>query len=51
VEIEQVFDNFLRFRMNILLGEFNANVGRENFSNRQLGMRGYIGMVMIMVLE
>jgi len=36
--------------MKILLGDFNANVGRENISNRQLGMRVYIRIVMIMVL-
>jgi hypothetical protein len=38
--------------MKILLGDFNAKVGRERiFSNRKLGMRVYIGIVLIMVLE
>ena len=37
--------------MKILLGDFNAKVGRENISNRHLGMRVYITIVMIMVLE
>jgi len=35
--------------MKIMLGEFNAKVGRV-FSNRQLGMRVCIRIVMIMVL-
>ena len=29
-ELEQVFDHFLRYYMRILLGDFNAKVGREN---------------------
>jgi len=29
-ELEQVFDNFPKYHMKILLGDFNANVGREN---------------------
>jgi len=37
--------------MKILLGNFNAKVGKRIFSNRQLGMRVYIRTVMIMVLE
>jgi hypothetical protein len=39
--------------MKILLGDFNAKVGEREriFSNRQLGMRAYIRIVMIMVLE
>jgi hypothetical protein len=28
-ELEQVLDQFLRYHMNILLGDFNAKVGRE----------------------
>ena len=36
--------------MKILLGEFNAKVERENIFNRQLRMRIYIRIVMIMVL-
>jgi len=28
-EIEQVFDNFPKYHMKILLGDFNAKVGRE----------------------
>jgi hypothetical protein len=38
--------------MKVLLGDFNAKVGRERmFSNQQLGMRVYTRTVMIMVLE
>ena len=32
-ELEQVFDHFPQYHMKILLGVFNAKVGRENFSN------------------
>ena len=35
--------------MKILLGDFNAKVGERIFSNRQLGMRVYISIVIIMV--
>jgi hypothetical protein len=28
--MEKVFDHFSKFQMKILLGDFNANVGREN---------------------
>jgi hypothetical protein len=29
-ELEQVFDKFPRYHMEILLGDFNAKVGRED---------------------
>ena len=29
-ELEQVFDHFSKYHMKILLGDFNAKVGREN---------------------
>jgi exonuclease III len=32
-ELEQVFDQFPRYHMKILLGDFNAKVGREDFLN------------------
>ena len=51
-ELEQVFDHFPKYHIKILLGDFNAKVGRERiFSSRQLGMRAYIRIVMIMVLD
>jgi hypothetical protein len=34
--------------MKILLGDFNAKVGREDISNLLLGMRVYTQLVMIM---
>ena len=47
-----MFDNVPTYNMKILLGDFNAKVGEERiFSNRQFGMRVYIRIVMIMVLE
>jgi len=30
-ELEQVFEHFLKYHMKILLGDFNAKVGREYF--------------------
>jgi len=50
-ELEQVFDHFPKCHMKILLGDFNAKVGRENILNQQLGKRAYIRIVMIMVLD
>ena len=50
-ELEQVFDNFPRYHMKLLLGDFKAKRGERIFSNRQLGMRVYIRIVMRMVLE
>jgi hypothetical protein len=47
-ELEQVFYYFPKYHMKILLGDFNAKVGREKASNRQLGMRVYIRVVTIM---
>ena len=49
-EPEQVFDHFPEYHMKILLGDFNAKLGREGFLNRQFGMRVYIRIVMIKVL-
>jgi hypothetical protein len=50
-ELEQVFDNFRKYHTKILLGDFNAKVGERIFSSRLLGMRVYIRIIMIMVLE
>jgi hypothetical protein len=30
-ELERVFEKFPRYHMNILLGDFNAKVGRDNW--------------------
>jgi len=32
-ELEQVFYHFPKYHMKILLGDFNAKVGRDNFTN------------------
>jgi len=36
-ELEQVFDHFPRYHMKILIGDFNAKVGRENISKPTIG--------------
>ena len=50
-ELEQVFDHFPKYHMKILLGDFNAKVGRRVFSNQQLDRRVSIRIVMIMELD
>jgi exonuclease III len=49
-ELEHVFDKFPKYPMKILLGDFNAKVGREDIFN-DLGMRLCMKLVMIMELE
>ena len=36
-ELEQVFDHFPKYHMKILLGDFNAKVGRENIFKPTIG--------------
>ena len=36
-ELEQVFDHFPRYHTKILLGDFNAKVGRENIFKPTIG--------------
>jgi hypothetical protein len=36
-ELEQVFDQFPRYHMKILLGDFNAKIGREDFFKPIIG--------------
>ena len=36
-ELEQVFDHFPRYHMKILLGDFNAKVGRDNIFKPTIG--------------
>jgi exonuclease III len=50
-ELERVFDKFLKYHMKILLGDFNTRVGREDFLNRQLGMKLYTKLVIIVELD
>jgi hypothetical protein len=40
VELE-VFDKFPKYHIQILLGNFNAKVGREDILNRQLGRTSF----------
>jgi hypothetical protein len=50
-ELERVFDKFPKYHVKILLGDFNAKVGKEDFLNRQWGMKVYKNLVIIMELE
>ena len=50
-ELKQVFDRFPNYHMKNLLGDFNEKWRERIFSNRQLGMRFYIRILMIMELE
>jgi hypothetical protein len=50
-EVGHVNDQFPRHCMTILLGDFNAKVGRKKFSNQQLQMRIHTKLAMIMELE
>jgi exonuclease III len=36
-ELERVFDKFPKYHMKILLGDFNAKVGKENIFNPKIG--------------
>jgi endonuclease III-like uncharacterized protein len=47
-ELERVFDKFQKYHMKIVLGDFNAKVGRKTFLNLQLRMNAYTKLVMIM---
>jgi hypothetical protein len=49
-ELGRVFDQFPSYDMKVLLGDFNAKVGREDIFKRQLGMRVHTKLVMIMEL-
>jgi hypothetical protein len=37
VELERVFDKFPKYHMKILLGDFNAKVGREDIFKQTIG--------------
>jgi exonuclease III len=49
-KLERVFDKFPKYHMKILLGDFNARVGREDILNRQLGMKVSMKLEIIMEL-
>jgi hypothetical protein len=50
-ELEHIFNKFPIYDMQMLLGGFNAKVGREDTLIRQLGMNVYTKLLMIMELE
>jgi hypothetical protein len=50
-DLEQVFNHFPNYHMEILLGDLSAQWGERIFSNGQLGMKVYIRTVMIILLE
>jgi hypothetical protein len=50
-ELEGVFYHFPKYHMKILLGDFNAKVGREGIFKPTIGNESYIRIATIMVLE
>jgi hypothetical protein len=50
-KMERAFDKFPKYHMKVLIGYFNAKVGRKTFLNRQLGMKVYTKLLMTMELE
>jgi hypothetical protein len=50
-ELKQVFNHFSEYNIKIILGDVNANLGREDFSKPIAGMRVSMRMVMVMMLE
>jgi len=50
-EPEHVFDQFLKYHMKIMLGDFIAKVGAETFSNQCSRTSINMKLVMIMTLE
>jgi hypothetical protein len=50
-ELGGVIDQFTKYDMKILLGDFNVKVGRENTSNQQSDTTVYMKLVMTMESE
>jgi len=50
-ELEQVFYHFPKNHMEILLGDFNIKVGRENIFKPTIVNESYIRIIMKMLLE
>jgi hypothetical protein len=49
--LECVFSNFLKYNMKILIGDFDAKVGKEAFLTPQYGLKIYAKLVMILEVE
>jgi hypothetical protein len=50
-ELESVFDKFPKCHMTVLLGDFNAKVGREDIFNQLMGMKVSTKLIIITELE
>jgi hypothetical protein len=50
-DLEKVFYHFPKYYMKILIGDLMQKWRERIFSNRQLGMRVYIRIVMMIVIE
>jgi hypothetical protein len=50
-QLGQDFYHFPKYHVKILSGDFNVKLERGIYSNRQLGMRVYIRIVKVLVLE
>jgi hypothetical protein len=44
-ELECVFDKFPKYHTRILLGDFDAEVGKEDILNKQLGKKTFLRYV------
>jgi hypothetical protein len=51
MELGRVFDQFPRYEMKILLGDFNVKVGSEDIFKPTIGNERHTELVMIMELE
>ena len=50
-DLEQVFHNFSKYQMKILLRKFNEKLGKEDTFNPTFGMTFYMKILMIMALD
>jgi exonuclease III len=50
-ELEHVFHKLPKYNMNILLGDLNDEVGKEDIFKPKIGNESYTQLVMIMELE
>jgi hypothetical protein len=48
VELECIFDKFFKYHTKMLVGDFSAKLGREDFLNQQLGMKAYTKLILMM---